>query len=688
MSSLKDFEQLNKLGEGAFSQVFKVKRKSDGQIYALKRVKLGSLSVKEKENAVNEVRILASINDPNIVGYKEAFLDDLGNMYIVMEFAGGGDLYHKIEEHKKKRTTIPEPFIWRYLIQLLLGLKTLHGMKIFHRDLKTANIFLTADLKHCKLGDLNVSKVAKSNLAYTQTGTPYYASPEVWRDQPYDQKCDIWSLGCVLYEACALKPPFRADSMKGLFNRIQSGKCDRIPSPYSEELSEIVKKCLQLIPKNRPNAEELLNFPSVLKRLQEVENIDLVENTTSDGSLMGTIKVPRNIKDLNKVLPKANYDQVEPKNERPKGDEKPTIDRTHSASVNRPNLIAPSPLNKNGEPTNDSKGNIQLKPKRSEAALPPIRESYDANPRSGSRADSASRANVAGREIAGGNPRQHAPERNLRIVSDHRGTREVPIDSNNTPSSTPNKKVYQGVNRPSSNISENRYIPGGTPPKGPSGMGPQYQYKVPSPQKHPLSGHQRPVLHPSSSNSRNQAAQPNGYGGGNKMIVVDPFKRQVSRNELRKEDVKDSLDGLVGGNQKQQIASRPPHPIVSGSHDYASNQNLHRERHNHGEMNNIYGRPPIGGEHNIYGYHRNNNEGNYADQNRAGPVESRIPRVYSANARNILGLNNPVPKNASPGIGGVRGSYEHRNGIARQPSAEKNGIFSKQNNQGAYLRKY
>jgi len=75
-------------------------------------------------------------------------------------------------------------------------------MKIFHRDLKSANVFLYAD-GMVKLGDMNVSKIARNGLLLTQTGTPYYASPEVWRDLPYDYKSDIWSLGCILYEIIA-----------------------------------------------------------------------------------------------------------------------------------------------------------------------------------------------------------------------------------------------------------------------------------------------------------------------------------------------------------------------------------------------------------------------------------------------------------------------------------------------------
>jgi NIMA (never in mitosis gene a)-related kinase len=95
---------------------------------------------------------------------------------------------------------------------MALSMNYVHDKKILHRDLKCANVFITADGTY-KLGDLNVSKVLKKDLACTQTGTPYYASPEVWRDQPYDNKSDIWSLGCVLYESVTLKPPFRAEDM-------------------------------------------------------------------------------------------------------------------------------------------------------------------------------------------------------------------------------------------------------------------------------------------------------------------------------------------------------------------------------------------------------------------------------------------------------------------------------------------
>ena len=104
-----------------------------------------------------------------------------------------------------------------------------------------------------KLGDLNVSKVAKQELFYTPTGTPYYASPEVWQDKPYGAKSDIWSLGCVLYEAVALRPPFMASDMKQLSQKVTIGKYPDIPRIYSNNLRDLIKRLLQINPANRPS---------------------------------------------------------------------------------------------------------------------------------------------------------------------------------------------------------------------------------------------------------------------------------------------------------------------------------------------------------------------------------------------------------------------------------------------------
>lgn len=81
------------------------------------------------------------------------------------------------------------------------------------------------------------------------------ASPEVWRDMPYDMKSDIWSLGCVLYESIMLKPPFRADDMQGLYKRVIKGVYPKIPPPYSKDLTDVVKLLLQVSPHLRPSCD-------------------------------------------------------------------------------------------------------------------------------------------------------------------------------------------------------------------------------------------------------------------------------------------------------------------------------------------------------------------------------------------------------------------------------------------------
>ncbi|CAD8184138.1 unnamed protein product [Paramecium pentaurelia] len=304
--SLKDFQILQELGEGAYSKVYKIKRIADQQEYALKKVRLQSLSDKEKQNALNEVRILASVRHANVIQYKEAFLEEQQQILcIVMEYADDGDLFQKIIESQKKGVLMSEKDIWNILIQIVKGLKALHDMKIYHRDLKSANVFMNSD-GTVKLGDMNVSKVAKKILLYTQTGTPYYASPEVWKDQPYDSKSDIWSLGCVLYEMTTLKPPFRAEDMSGLYKKVVKGYYPKIPTIYSQDLSNVIRALLQVQPHLRPSCDKILQLQAIVNRLDDKI---LVEEEGAK-FLLQTIRVPRNMHYLTDRLPKPNYNPI------------------------------------------------------------------------------------------------------------------------------------------------------------------------------------------------------------------------------------------------------------------------------------------------------------------------------------------------------------------------------------------
>ena len=303
--SLNDFEFGKNLGKGAFGSVSIVKRKEDQKIYAMKRVTILNLDKKEKDNSFNEVRLLASLRHKNIIGYKEAFYDEkTSTLNIVMEYADDGDLSSKIKNMLKKHLQFEENTIWSILIQILEGLNYLHKNKVIHRDLKSANIFLTKK-GIVKIGDLNVSIIAKKDLAVTQTGTPYYAAPEVWENESYNNKCDIWSVGCIAYEMATLHVPFRGTSIHQLYKNIMKGKYAEIPNIYSNDLKNIIKIILCLNPLERPSANDLLNNEIIQNKKKEIGLTN--EKIKEKAMLMKTIKIPKNISQINLQLPQKQY---------------------------------------------------------------------------------------------------------------------------------------------------------------------------------------------------------------------------------------------------------------------------------------------------------------------------------------------------------------------------------------------
>lgn len=304
-SSLKDFEVMKQVGKGSYGTVFKVRKRLGNQIYAMKTINISQMDKKTLGNTLNELRILCSINHPNIVGYKEAFLEKDGKeLCVIMEFVGGGDMEAKISECKKKKLAINEETIWKYTCQILMGLKALHDLKIIHRDIKSANLFLTEDFETIKLGDLNVAKIAKNDLASTQIGTPYYLAPEIWQNKLYDYRCDIFSLGCVMYEMASLRVPFEANSLQDLFKKITKGVIERIPPRYSDDLYNCTKLFLTKDPKNRPNVKEILSMPLFGKKMEIYNGFDVEKDKREVDRLMDTIIVPRNIGQLKNKLPK------------------------------------------------------------------------------------------------------------------------------------------------------------------------------------------------------------------------------------------------------------------------------------------------------------------------------------------------------------------------------------------------
>ena len=140
-------------------------------------------------------------------------------------------------------------------------------------------------------------------MCETQTGTPYYASPEVWLDEPYDSRSDIWSIGCVLYEFINLKPPFRARDMEGLYKKVTRGYFSRINKNYSDDLMVLLKKLIKVNPKERLTTGEILELALIKKHHKKNKQVEVDEKSV----LLKTIKLTKNINYLTERLPKPNY---------------------------------------------------------------------------------------------------------------------------------------------------------------------------------------------------------------------------------------------------------------------------------------------------------------------------------------------------------------------------------------------
>jgi NIMA (never in mitosis gene a)-related kinase 1/4/5 len=315
-----DFKIVRLLGKGTYGAVYKVIRKSDKEEYAMKEVSIKDLKTREQEDAVNEIRVLASIKHRNILRYCDAFLEKK-NLYIVTEYAKAGDLHRRIQKFKKAKKRMPEDLVWIFIHQMCAGLHSLHRMKILHRDLKPKNIFVTGPSGNkVMLGDLGCAKLMKNQMARTQIGTPYYMAPEIWNHKSYGPKADMWSLGCIIFEMCQFSPPFLAEDMAGLSRKVRHNACPRISSQYSTDLQALVKRLLSKDPRNRPSAADILAMDPLVKRHNLLPETPLenrwnhkhqhdYENHVKNG-VLSTIKVPKNAsryRPLRINLPEAAY---------------------------------------------------------------------------------------------------------------------------------------------------------------------------------------------------------------------------------------------------------------------------------------------------------------------------------------------------------------------------------------------
>ena len=271
---MENYELVCQIGKGNFGRISKIIRKSDQKTLIWKELDYGQMSEKEKEQIVSEVNILRELKHPNIVRYYDRIIDKKhSRIYIIMEYCEGGDLNQLIKRCKKTGEFIAEDIIWKIFTQVLLAIHVIHNHKegkILHRDIKPSNVFLDKD-NNVKLGDFGLSRELsnESKFAYSHVGTPYYMSPEQIDETKYNEKSDIWSLGCFLYELTTFHPPFEAKNQIMLAMRIKSGKVEKINKRYSEELWRVITWMLTVNYNNRPSSEDLLNIPQVCIRLRE-----------------------------------------------------------------------------------------------------------------------------------------------------------------------------------------------------------------------------------------------------------------------------------------------------------------------------------------------------------------------------------------------------------------------------------
>lgn len=273
--SLNDFEILQKLGNEEKSSIFKVKRKKDGLIYILKTVMLQSLDKSEKQSSINEIKIVSSLSHPNINEFKEAFFDKFSkSLNIIFEFPHNGNLSNKINYAIKNGMYLEECIIWDVLVQILNGVNYLHKKGIIHRNLKSKNILLN-NQRLVKISDFEACCVVENNnkMITGQVGTPFYTAPEIWEEEPYNYKCDIWSIGCIIYEMASLTLPFKGDTIKSLYENIMSKKIEPIPDFYSEDLKKIINYMLIFDPSKRPSTDLLLNYPRIKEESAKLKDI-------------------------------------------------------------------------------------------------------------------------------------------------------------------------------------------------------------------------------------------------------------------------------------------------------------------------------------------------------------------------------------------------------------------------------
>jgi NIMA (never in mitosis gene a)-related kinase len=262
------YKEIRVVGRGNYGTAHLVKDLQTGRKLVIKKIPMAALSEKEKTEATSEIQLLSRLSHPNIIQYVTHFNED-DVVHIVTTFCNGGDLSQVIEARKESKSSMDEDVILDIFIQLAMAVDYCHSLRVMHRDLKASNVFITRK-NVVKLGDFGIAKVLDANMngARTVVGTPFYMSPEVCENKSYDFKSDVWAMGCILYELCALDHAFGASNLLAVVQRIVQDEPPPIPKIYSVHLRSLISQLLAKDPKDRPSVKKIFQMPFIRERLE------------------------------------------------------------------------------------------------------------------------------------------------------------------------------------------------------------------------------------------------------------------------------------------------------------------------------------------------------------------------------------------------------------------------------------
>ncbi|CCW67269.1 unnamed protein product [Phytomonas sp. Hart1] len=256
---LKRYDVIQHLDSSTTSEVFLVASKKSKRLYVLKQMLFSNMSEKDSMRVKREILVMKWVDHPNVVKFKESFAGS-NSISIVMEYCECGTLEGLIEQQRCRRRPFAEDLLVEWMAELLCALAYIHSKGILHRDIKASNIFVTRK-NHLKLGDFGESTPLTNDDggSWGMIGTPLNFAPEVCEGAAYNERSDVWSLGVVFYEMCALRPPFEAFNLFSLLQQILTADVEPFWMGLSPHLEEIVREMLNKNPDHRPTAQGLIN---------------------------------------------------------------------------------------------------------------------------------------------------------------------------------------------------------------------------------------------------------------------------------------------------------------------------------------------------------------------------------------------------------------------------------------------